>query len=348
VAGGAGRQHPRHRLRARHQAVEERGVTFRRIVVRIRQADPHREQAFGGEAQRHLHQAVQRAQQQSRPHQQHQRQRHLGHHQPVAQARAGHPAGGAPAVPHGVDQVQPPGLQGRRQPRQHPRQRRNQHRVAQHPVIQAQVPRIQRRRHQARQQSHAPPRDQDAQQAAAQRQHQAFRQQLPQHVPARGPQRRPYGHLLTAIGGPRQQQVGHVHAGDQQHQRNCRQQNHQRRPQRPREPLTEPGHARTDSGVGRGIRARQAAGDGVHLDLRLRQRRPRLEPRDHIQVVVVLAPVEVHPQHRVADRDEHFTAAIAAESRRQYSHHGVRPPVQPDDLADDARIPHEVGLPHGV
>ncbi len=83
----------------------------------------------------------------------------------------------------------------------------------------------------ARSISGAPSRGQEAQQAAhhghrkqqpdcaaRHRQHQAFDQQLPHQLPARRAHRQPHRHLLLPRHRPRNQQVRHVEARDQQHQ----------------------------------------------------------------------------------------------------------------------------------
>ena len=57
-----------------------------------------------------------------------------------------------------------------------------------------------------------------AQRAARERQQARFRQQLPDELHARGPHGQAHRHFPGARRAPRQLQVGHVGAGDQQHQ----------------------------------------------------------------------------------------------------------------------------------
>ena len=54
--------------------------------------------------------------------------------------------------------------------------------------------------------------------AARERQQDALGEQLPYQSPASCPERQTYGDLALPHAGPRQQQVGHVGAGDEQHQ----------------------------------------------------------------------------------------------------------------------------------
>ena len=72
--------------------------------------------------------------------------------------------------------------------------------------------------------------DDDAGEAAEQREHQVLGQHLTHQPAAAGAERRTHGQLLLAMAAAREQQVGDVGARDQQHQRHGAEQDHHRRP----------------------------------------------------------------------------------------------------------------------
>ena len=79
----------------------------------------------------------------------------------------------------------------------------------------------------------APQSNQDANAAAEPGQQQAFGQELLDHAAAPGAERESYRHFAAAPGGPRQQQVGDVGAGDDQHEADGREQHEEREPKVP-------------------------------------------------------------------------------------------------------------------
>ena len=64
------------------------------------------------------------------------------------------------------------------------------------------------------------------QQATRQRENQALGEQLPDDLAAAGAESRPRGELTLPGRGPRQQKIGYVRAGDQQHEADSSEQNH--------------------------------------------------------------------------------------------------------------------------
>jgi len=83
-------------------------------------------------------------------------------------------------------------------------------------------------RQQGQQHSHAPIGECQTRQSADDGEDDGFGDQLRDQAPASGANRHPYRNFLSSRGGARQQQVGHVGAGDQQNQTNYRAQHGQR------------------------------------------------------------------------------------------------------------------------
>jgi hypothetical protein len=174
-------------------------------------------------------QARQAVREQSRRHHQHHGKRHLHHHQNFAKAGARAAAGLLrPAILQGGGGIERRGAQSRRQPEQDGRKNRDAQREPQHGRIRRDVESFigagrQKQEHVAL----APNGECQAQNAAQQGQQQAFDQPLPHQPPARGAQREAHGNFAAARGSARNQQVGHVRAGDQQHQAHGRHQDRQ-------------------------------------------------------------------------------------------------------------------------
>jgi hypothetical protein len=118
-------------------------------------------------------------------------------------------------------------LQRRRQSEQQAREGGERQRENQQPNVQGgrNPPAGGVRWQDAQQRAGGPHRHQQAEQTAGQRDDQALGQKLPHERPPSGSQSQPDGHFTAARGGARQQQVGHIGAGDQQHQSH---QGHQR------------------------------------------------------------------------------------------------------------------------
>ncbi|GEM_PF-1226742 len=89
VADRSGRSYSGHFLNALDQPVVKQGRLNGRDCIGIGQAYAGGKDVFGLEAEPDVHQMVERAEQQARARQQHERQRDLGNNQRVAQAAAG-------------------------------------------------------------------------------------------------------------------------------------------------------------------------------------------------------------------------------------------------------------------
>ena len=182
----------------------------------------------------------------------------------------------------------------------------------------------------------------------------ALGEQLPhQPLPARA-QSRPDGDLLAPPGGARQQQVGHVRAGDQQHQDHRPEQHQQRPADVAHHLILQADYVHAEGAVALVLHP-DAIGDDIDVRLRLLHRNTRLEP--HQDVVVLVAPPlhrvraqgqrekNVHRRHRPFRRHD---LGVQQEAGLQHARHGERIAVQGNALADDVGIGIEKPLPDRV
>lgn len=174
---------------------------------------------------------------------------------------------------------------------------------------------------------------------------QAFRHQLPHQAAAARPQRRSDRHFFLPLANPRQQQMGHIGAGRQQHKHH-HSEKHQRGfaniarkslPQRLK--LDFPEIFGRDRKIGRGSHVSAVAA------IRLSQLNPRTQAADRVDgdAAVPREPAEV--EHGGCP-DRGFAGKI--HGGRRYSHHRHRYAVQMDGRAENARVAAERLLPQPV
>ena len=186
------------------------------LVLRLRQVDLHRQQVARLEAGRHAHQLREAARHQAGADQQHQRERDLDDHERAQQP----PARMARRARERVHRVAQAGA--RRLDRgdeaedqrdaDRDRQREEQHAAVEAHVLHARQAAFGQRVHEA----DARPRDEQPERAADARQHEALREHLTHELPASGAERRAHRDLAAAAREPREDQVRHVGADDQQ------------------------------------------------------------------------------------------------------------------------------------
>src|SRR5579883_738966 len=128
-------------------------------------------------------------------------------------------------------------MRSRRKPRRrrakyHARNQRQQEGKSQHQQRwrHANRQKVRAVKRQGKQQPRRPHRHDQSHHAPANRQQHAFRQRLPDDLPPRCPERQPHRRLPASCHAPRQQQIRHVGARDQEHQPADRQQNLQTPP----------------------------------------------------------------------------------------------------------------------
>ncbi len=210
----------------------DRGGANRVVAVgarRQRQVDD--QQVAWLESRRYPRQRAETAQQQSGADQQHQCQRDLRDHQRRPHAAMADAARSTPALfVERFPDIESGGLPGRHgaedQAGDHREREGEQHH---RPVDGNAVRARQRRDRRGRQERHQPHRQQQSAQPASAGEHQAFDHQLPDDARATGADRQPDGHFLLPADRAREQQVGHIGARDQQHQRHGAEQHQQRR-----------------------------------------------------------------------------------------------------------------------
>ena len=211
----------------------------------------------------------------------------------------------------------------------------------------------------------APQREQQSQHSAGRRQHDTFREELPQQAAASGAERQPDRDLPPAGGGAREQQVRDIGAGDEQYQAHDGHEDQERRPEllanaappfgaRVQYDLALPkesGEVRPDGGAGLadGLLVRD-----VRSLRRLRQGHARLPARHHVEPEGVLhrearrarsQPVACHERNEDIGR---FADFDTEETFRGDTDHCERQSVQQHGPSGDRGIAAETRLPEPV
>jgi hypothetical protein len=205
-------------------AVELRAALLRQLAP----ADVERgeQQVVGVEAGIEVDGVAQGAQEEARADEQHERERDLRDDERVAQAEAAQPGRRAAGVVlERRDEIGARGVERGGEAEDEARRERDGEREEQHARVDRE---IEQRRlfrgEEAGQQVGRPQRDDEPDAAAREREHDRFRDQLPHEPPARRSEREPDRDLTPPGGGPRQQEVRHVRAGDEQHDADDREQ----------------------------------------------------------------------------------------------------------------------------
>src|SRR6185295_1286497 len=177
----------------------------------------------------------------------------------------------------------------------------------------------------------------------------------PDEITAKG---EPDGDLpLTALGAD-QQQVGHVHASDEQHQPHRSLNREHRRLDVPDDLLVERLHTDLEArlGVVRKMGA-ELLGDPIHLRLGLLNGHPGLEPADdpqgrELQFLHYPALRGLDLVGRLPDvdlgRDPYVRRHVEPETRRQHADDGERLSVEPNSAADHPGLATEIPMPEFV
>ena len=121
-------------------------------------------------------------------------------------------------------------------------------------------------------------RQQQPKPAAERRQQHALGDELPHETPAAGAERAPNRHLPRATGGAAELKVRDVHADDQEHGADRREEDEKRRPRVERERVVQALEPHAHLRVRVGIRLLELRRDRRHVGLRAIERHARLEP----------------------------------------------------------------------
>ena len=192
-------------------------------VFRQRQRHPHRQEMGRVDAQVRLIEHEEAPHHESGARQEDQRQDHFDNDEGARPAAGAHPAASAAAASLFQDLVHVGfgDMQRRREPEEHSGPEADGGKEREHDLVH-------RERHPVRladaggghiEQSHAPRRQAETQNAAQDREQHALDEQLPDDAPAAGAQGDTHRDFARSLGGTRQQQIGHVRARDQQHER---------------------------------------------------------------------------------------------------------------------------------
>ena len=180
------------------------------------------------------------------------------------------------------------------------------------------------------------------------RQQQGLNQQLADQTRAARTERAAHGELLTARRSARQQQVGHVDAGDQEHRDYRRAKQSDGRTHVTDQVLAQRDHFRAHALVRARVLLLDDRGDRIHLRLRLFDRDAVLQPTDDVPVAAGPDPRLVF-LHGLRGVDVAIARSIFLEVRLEIIRHHARDEertvIERDRLADDARIAVEVRSP---
>jgi hypothetical protein len=279
-----------------------------------------------------------------------QRQGDLRHHQPPLQpvAPAAGGRGGTPLAQGGVQRHRA-GPPRRRQAEGDARRKGDEQRVPERGRIdpdlvgarQHRRPRLQDCRH---------PRlgEEQPDRASGQRQQHALRQQLAHKAAASGPQCPTHCELPLARAGSGQQQVGRIHAPDDEDESHDRQQDQQRGPRVANDLIPQ---AQGGEALRRKVR-RLVPGRGHHRQVRGQPRHVNAvaQAGDGVERLEVGICLQLRLRHeRLAQRRPELSAFVGkGEAGRHYSHHRVASAIQGHYATDGAGVASEELQPKAV
>jgi hypothetical protein len=329
-------------------ALEEHRPLGGLAVARLRQRHVRDHQPFGAEPRVGVKHAVEAAQHQPGSHQQHERHRDLGDHEPVAHAVLAGADAAAAGLLERLVQLRGERAPGRDDPERQPGHDGERRGHPEHDDVDPHLLDARHARRQRRQERLQPEvAEQHAGDGAQQRQQHALGQQLAQHARAAGPEREPHGDLALPVGGAREQQVRDVRARDQQHEGDRAQQQHQRGAHVADHGLVQ----RLDRHALLGVRVRvllgEPRGDRLDVGARLLHVDAGLQAAHHVDAgvvaaVVLAADLVLQSQQR---REDLGVPPAGVHRLRHHPDHRERVAAQDQRLANHLRIPSEAPLP---
>ncbi len=187
----------------------------------------------------------------------------------------------------------------------------------------------------------------EAGQSSRRTEQQAFRQHHPQQPPALGPKRGAQAQLALASRAPRKQEIGHVDAGDQQHQAHRAGEDQQRRADLLHGQLVNRHHAHRPGGVALRHFRFELRGNRLHLVGGLLHRHTVAQPRHRMRRAA--ARRRAQPLQRPAVRHQEIgPLALDRESRRHHADDRARARVGGERHAQHVRPSAEPRLPEFV
>ena len=172
--------------------------------------------------------------------------------------------------------------------------------------------------------------------ASKPREQQAFGQKLPRNSCAARAERQAHGNFAPPTRSAREQQVGNVGAGNEEHEADSSDQDEKRGTRLPRKLFPQRHRKRADFCVRRRILLLQLLGDGSQVGIRDFERHTGFQSSDDLQMVI---PVVRELRRRELHRGPQLRIAVGKlKTTRHHADHVVFLVVQPDLLADDLWI----------
>src|SRR6202171_958856 len=359
-----GTHHAGNRFGALDDIAEEL-LTMIGVITQGAEIKKHLKQILRLEARIVLLRVLHAAKEEPRSDERDQRQRNFRNHQQAAQTIVCPAQRSATAAEfQNLVDVRAGGLDGWDDAEDQAGQKRDRDRKSRHAGIEGKIDRaVEKKRRPEGPQDFAPPEGyQQSSQSAEQRKHGAFGQKLPNQAGAPRAHRRANAQFFFAFGGLREQQIGQVDAGDQQHQADHAHQ--YAAGERKLPPLIDAQRRFVQGKEFHGaalvvswILFLQAGGDRFHGRPRLGNADLRLQAaddREPAEAPVILEILELPGKHIVAHADgnpEHVRAAERHDSfeiRGRDTQDRVRCAIQGDGLADQLVVGTESPGPQAV
>ena len=185
--------------------------------------------------------------------------------------------------------------------------------------------------------------DKKAEDASAEREHEALGEQLANDADAAGTHGSADGELPLAAGGTHEQQIGDVGAGDEQDEAHSSEQNEQRGAGVGNDGIAQRLHAEAGFGIGERPAAAEFLVGELHLRVGLRQGDARPEPRRRHEVVALVGAVGID-----LEGQPDVGHGIGAELLADDAEDRVRLIAERKRGADDVGIAAELTLPEAV
>lgn len=336
---------------AHHVAVElldDRPVRVVREAARVpgvRKREVGPEHVGRAEAGVHGLEVAERTHEERRSHQQHHGQPELPRHQESPHGHAGRRDAGAAVLEVGLE-VQPSVLERRQDREAQTDQEGRTHREAQDRSVEARLAQGEQfRRRQGQQHLDAQRGQDDAPHGRHARHEQPLGQEAADQVGAAGPHGTQHGQFPAARRAPGQQEVGHVHAGDEKHGQNRPEEHPEGQRQVGASDVGQALHEGTPVGVGLGIFGLEVGHDARHLGLGIGQGGPIGQPPDDRGPVAL--PLGGGPVH--ADGSPELGARCGElHAGGEDAHHLVRASIHHQRATDHLRVGPELVPPEAV
>src|SRR5262245_40245196 len=338
------------RLHLRDGLPEEVDPLLVVVVLRPRQAHAHRQYILRVKAGINSLQPREAANEQPRAKEQNERYRDFENDQRVAQPLGPHAARALSALFERLCQVEPRRLERRREAEDDAGRERYPQCEAEHRRVDLHLRQVEQiGRGERYEQIGPPPRQRQSGQAAQPGEQQTLGQQLPDDATAIRAQRSAHGNFPPPPRGARQQQVGNVRAGDQEHHPDRAEQHEQRQTNLARELRAQRNQIHPPAGVEIRVLLLYPAVNSAHLGLRLLQTEAGFDPSHRHGATsapraILFVNLPGRPYLRLlGGQRAGITAPV--EARRHHADHRGFIAAQDQFAPDDLRVAAEPPLP---